>query len=441
MICQPTAVEIITNKLNQMETEQLEAQISNKLPTNPESIVVIKPVPPPIVKAVNSPVKYSSVVSRNPVPRRTVPRPVAPAVLPKPTQRRFFTSRPITKPQSARNLPTPRNPPSNMANRISFRSKTMIDIGRQQPPPKPGSTKQSKEDVGSSSSTLKASNDNVSERSVTERRSEPKQLPSDTNDGWLTVKNRRRPSLHWANRFNQPTGYASLPTLALTNEKEKEKEEKKKVALSKEKEKPVKKVVMAKVNSLPSRPGTVPAKPRKVPSPTIVKPPPQTQTKQQQNVIKRQKSDLTGLKITSLHKEFIKSEKLNINLDRKSTPALVEMEEVRPALEEDEDNEDLTGDDKINIKIQTNRDFSKTIGELYESLSSLPNGIRNEILSSCPEECDEKEEIENEENQKKLLLEEEELERQIRELQNTEIDVDTETDETDIEVRFYFWGS
>uniref|UniRef100_T1H4M6 S phase cyclin A-associated protein in the endoplasmic reticulum N-terminal domain-containing protein n=1 Tax=Megaselia scalaris TaxID=36166 RepID=T1H4M6_MEGSC len=406
VVCQPTAAEIITQKLNQMETEQLEAQISNKLPTNPENIVVInKPVPPSAVKIVNSPAKYSSVVSRNPIPRRTVAsRPAVAAAAPvKPAPRRFPTSRPIPpKPQTARNPPPPpRNPPSNVANRISMRSKTMIDMGRQQQqhqqPAKSGSTKQSKEDVGSSSSTLKASNENISERSVTERRSEPKQLPSETNDGWLTVKNRRRPSLHWANRFNQPTGYASLPTLALMNEKEKE--EKKKVALAKEKEKPVKKVVKAKVNSLPSRPATVPAKTRKVP-PVVVKTPPQT--KQQNNLIKRQKSDLTGLKITSLHKEFMRNEKNNLTL--------VELEENKPKVEEDEDCEDLKGDDKINIKIQTNRDFSKTIGELYESLSSLPNGIRNEILSSCPEECDEKEEIENEENQQKLLLEEEELE-------------------------------
>lgn len=424
-----------------METEQLEAQISNKLPTNPDNIVVInKPVPPLAVKAVNSPVKYSSVVSssRNPVPRRIVPRPV-PAGPTKPAPKRFPTAppRPMIKPQSARNPLPARNPPST--NRISFRSKTMIDMGRQPAPSRPGSTKQSKEDIASSSSTLKASNDNISERSVTERRSEPKQLPSDTNDGWLTVKNRRRPSLHWANRFNQPTGYASLPTLALMNEKEKEKEEKKKVALSKDKEKPVKKVVKAKVNSLPSRPSTVPApaKGRKVPPPpVVVKPSPQTKQQDPQNLIKRQKSDLTGLKITSLHKEFMRNEKLNIKLDRKSTPALGELEEVKPLEEEDDD--DLKGDDKINIKIQTNRDFSKTIGELYESLSSLPNGIRNEILSICPEECDEKEEIENEENQQKLLLEEEELERQIRELQNTEIDVDTETDETDIEVSLDF---
>lgn len=435
MTCQPTAVEIITNKLNQMETEQLEAQISNKLPTNPDNIVVIKPAPQPVVKAANSPVKYSSVVSRNPIPRRTVPRPLtAPAVPLKPTPRRFPTSRPIftTKPQSARNIPPPRNPPSNVANRISFRSKTMIDMGKQQAQPlKPSSTKQSKEDVDSSSSTLKASNDSVHERSVAERRSEPKQMPSDSNDGWLTVKNRRRPSLHWANRFNQPTGYASLPTLALMNEKEKE--EKKKVSKEKEK-KPVKNVVKAKVNSLPARP-------KKVTPTALTKPPPQTK---QSNLIKRQKSDLTGLKITSLHKEFIKSEKLNIRIERKSTPALIEKgqsptSETNLTLKEDEDdddddNEDLIGDDKINIKIQTNRDFSKTIGELYESLSSLPNGIRNEILQSYPEECDEKEEIENEENTQKLLLEEEELERQIRELQNTEIDVDTETDETDIEV-------
>jgi len=102
-----------------------------------------------------------------------------------------------------------------------------------------------------------------------------------------------------------------------------------------------------------------------------------------------------------------------------------------------------TNDDhsKIDIKIQTNCEFSKTIGELYESIAhrKLPNGSLKPnacILSACDENEEQNTDDNEEERNERILVEvQESLERQIRELEQTEIDVDTETDETDCEVQ------
>lgn len=53
------------------------------------------------------------------------------------------------------------------------------------------------------------------------------------------------------------------------------------------------------------------------------------------------------------------------------------------------------------------------------------------VFSSCEEVEDDMES--DDDHQKKLIEEQESLERQIKELENTEIDIDTETDETDCE--------
>lgn len=104
----------------------------------------------------------------------------------------------------------------------------------------------------------------------------------------------------------------------------------------------------------------------------------------------------------------------------------------------------LSADNKIDIKIQTNCEFSKTIGELYESIarSKLPNGCGvkpdcSSLLSACDENDEQNamEDGEEERNERILVEVQESLERQIRELESTEIDVDTETDETDCEVQ------
>jgi len=96
---------------------------------------------------------------------------------------------------------------------------------------------------------------------------------------------------------------------------------------------------------------------------------------------------------------------------------------------------------KIDIKIQTNCEFSKTIGELYESIAhcKLPSGslkTNASTLSACDENEEQNTDDNEEERNERILGEvQESLERQIRELEQTEIDVDTETDETDCEVQ------
>ncbi|XP_055847204.1 S phase cyclin A-associated protein in the endoplasmic reticulum [Episyrphus balteatus] len=494
---EPTAVEMTIKKLTAMENEIL-AKDAKKPATPPttevKKIDPVKPVEPKKVQ--NSPLKYSSVVNRPPANRilgaakvnstRPTTRPVnsvqsvqkpQPAV----TTRRFPIPKPANIPPT--NVPR-RNPisnaapppplsartnvrPTNTGSRLATRSRTMIEMPNKNQRPfqsKAASRKSSREDVTSSSSTLKASNERIgsSRGSVfdpQERRSEPKQLTIDSthNDGgWLTVKNRRRSSLHWANRFNQPTGYASLPTLALLNEKEEQQRDEGRTSpppqpppsnrrLSKEKlatkptpkvapekslvktlSKPEIKNAKAKVNSLPQRaPGkSILTSGSGLNSSSSSSGGP---SNTRQTFIKRQKSDLTGLKITSLHKEYMRSEKFhklpgqsresNENLDKEN------ISEVAKSA-----TPDLDGDaNKIDIKIQTNRDFSKAIGDLYQAVAA------NHTLSSC-DESEEKDDTDCDEDQRKLLEEEESLRRQIRELENTEIDVDTETDETDCEV-------
>nr|XP_014087439.1 S phase cyclin A-associated protein in the endoplasmic reticulum [Bactrocera oleae] len=424
---------------------------------------------------------------------------------------RYITPRPSSKTEHY-------GPPTHVASRLSARSRTMIEMQPKEQKPRTGhpsqpqrysqttvsSRKSSREDIGSSSSTLKASTELISSSRnsllhapgavvhIDERRSEPKQLPSDANDGWLTVKNRRRSSMHWANRFNQPTGYASLPTLALFNEQLTESEEhqrSRKVAIKKGSmlennnvtnktqpsakqtkalkaqksvDKPVKcatrpeiKNAKAKVNSLPTqrKNAAVPVAPASAGATNGSSSARAPNVPTREAIIKRQKSDLTGLKMTSLHKEYMRSEKYaqrkqNGRAGSLENSAANSTETVVDANDEltTADNTESADQNKIDIKIQTNRDFSKTIGDLYESIAQTAKAANfggGNIDNTCGagklSSCDESEETfasetDCDEDQRMLVEEQESLERQIRELENTEIDVDTETDETDGEV-------
>ncbi|XP_065355667.1 S phase cyclin A-associated protein in the endoplasmic reticulum [Calliphora vicina] len=424
-------------------------------------------------------------------------------------------------------------PPTNVASRLSARSRTMIEMNQNGGPQKAAnnlkrqtsitsrylnsnnnltSHKSSKDDIGSSTSTLKASNEKISssrssinqhQTTSDDRKSEPKQMPSnnnDSNDGWLTVKNRRRSSMHWSSRFNQPTGYASLPTLALLDEKQSDEEQEikstsdpkyktqtnghtsksskvvkqtQKVAPDKTNKtssasstlRPEIKNAKAKVNSLPAQKKnpanatTTQAKKETTP-PLSVRNTPAIVPNRQTN-IKRQKSDLTGLKMTSLHKEYMRSEKLALRKQNNSLNGAAKSSELlnhyhfgsgdcsdinssaetiveaQSSLSPDLTNSDMVCGDhnKIDIKIQTNRDFSKTIGDLYKSIANRAENPLTTSTTSGPgalSSCDENDECD--EHQRLLVEEQESLERQIRELESTEIDVDTETDETDCEV-------
>ncbi|KAH8352993.1 hypothetical protein KR084_008020 [Drosophila pseudotakahashii] len=547
---EPTALEMTVASLEYMENTLLNQQ-ANKEPTPPSTVV--KPVAELFKKSQplnsitgnivqNSPLKYSSVLNR-PVKKVVPPTGGIAAhktIASKPSQiktnttppvnglRRTKTAPPPTKTTGRSGLqPPPRpssktecyGPPNNVASRLSARSRTMLEINGStsntnsstgvKPLPKKSTTNSilstarrttissrlsSREDIASSTSTLKASNEQLSNSRSTlkaeERHSEPKQiqLPTDANDGWLTVKNRRRSSMHWSNRFNQPTGYASLPTLALLNEQQKEQEHKEKQkgagdgrAIGKSisgktgapagevrakaktaltVSRPEIKNAKAKVNSFPvqrctanqvkktekheNSENTENSEKKVAPTPLISS----SGTRSSSNnssigrtsIIKRQKSDLTGLKMTSLHKEYMRSEK---NALRKLQQKEQGNKQSNSSSSSAETVVESNNDDhnKIDIKIQTNCEFSKTIGELYESIAhcKLPNGSLKpnaSILSACDENEEQNTDDNEEERNERILVEvQESLERQIRELEQTEIDVDTETDETDCEVQ------
>ncbi|XP_017105660.2 S phase cyclin A-associated protein in the endoplasmic reticulum [Drosophila bipectinata] len=542
---EPTALEMTMASLDTMENALL-LQQANKEPTPPNTLLkpvaeVLKKVQPPNLSAgnvtQNSPLKYSSVLNR-PVKKGSQPSgagqgagavksvatkqaPVKANAVPPPVNglRRPKVATGQPKPARSTAQPPPRpssktecyGPPNNVASRLSARSRTMLEINgntsantaagpRTLPKriasssvlntarkPMVSSRLSSREDIASSTSTLKASNEQLSSSRSTlkqeDRRSEPKQLqlPTDANDGWLTVKNRRRSSMHWANRFHQPTGYASLPTLALLNEQQKEQEikEKQKAGDSKNLGKsipgktgtsgeakatkpkaplaasrPEIKNAKAKVNSFPAQRSTAGQvkKPEKSDKAPPAVPPSATRSSSSHSaigsslrtsIIKRQKSDLTGLKMTSLHKEYMRSEKNALRkLQQKEQGSKPSQSNSSSSSAETVVESSHDDHSKIDIKIQTNCEFSKTIGELYESIArcKLPNGSLKpsnaSTLSACDENDEQNAEDNEEERNERMLVEvQESLERQIRELEQTEIDVDTETDETDCEVQ------
>lgn len=377
---------------------------------------------------------------------------------------------------------SPPMPPPAAKQRIAARSKTMIELqhNRSRAATAAASTQRlrrvSRETIASSSSTLKASTELIgSHSSLAGSRSHLNHTPTPVDrvpgsrqppecsavaanaaadDGWLMVKARRRSSLHWANRFNQPTGYASLPSLALQQSSEPTAATE---ALPSVRHAPNrngnnghKKVVKSVATTAPTLPNgrpkstavvaTVPAvtatnatngrKAKQTPpmkdvavhasktncttTPATCKSAPMP-AKPQAGPLKvamlsseqRQKSDLTGLKLATLRREYMRTANRNKStaVDAKKSP-------------------------------QTNQPASTSTVPTDGTASArlTPDAHRDlSVGSSCDEAEAYRDDLESDEDQRKLLEEQLSLERQIRELQNTEIDVDTETDETDCE--------
>lgn len=492
--CAPKAADESSKSLTEQEADkkdgESEQKVSAKL-SKPSLSEVLKPVethkphvpvdPFPVTKTTtrtpvraNYSLRNQTITSRNSralaetIARKTITLPHATNRVSRPAPRSSASGSNI--PSTVQTAVLNRdNVQQKYQSSLTIRSKTMIEIPKTQQRFSLRSgelrKKNSIEDnnTDSSTSTLKASTERLGSRNSINRgsgdikKSSANAKKSDkssnhgSGDGWMTVKTKRRSS--WTQRFDQPSASASLPTLlALLNENG---EESDKEATSKDlsakflksgdkslsakvnlkpteqkKEPPKHKSVTASktpaqktkpvVSSLATSKKSVSSVKAKVNSNVATKrlnmneklkvQPASKQNHQNQNYIKRQKSDITGLKIKSLHKEYLRSEKL-APLKKKK---------------------DCEEDKKVDMNVQTSvLLISPTIDNLYSELGGKKSKFSNGNLSSCDELEDDMES--DDDHQKKLVEEQESLERQIRELENSEIDVDTETDETDCE--------
>ncbi|XP_050554175.1 cytadherence high molecular weight protein 2 isoform X2 [Spodoptera frugiperda] len=255
------------------------------------------------------------------------------------------------------------------------------------------------------------------------------------NDGWLTVKSRRlsreskkQSKSHWANRFHQPSATTSLPTLNMIESPKQE----------------VKEIIStSKLDRAKSeQPQNKPEKPK------IVKPKPEAKEAKKDLSIIRQKSDVTGLKTRTSRSKALKREKV------KDTPKDDGSELTKNRLHSSLESL-TTGLARSQEKTEEKFDFDKWKSEFMSTFKFLEdddqmNEDHKEILKTAdPSEMSEIAEMTSqiEENERKISLaldfqsvdderklceEEDLLNRQIMELQQvSDIDLDTETDDTE----------
>ncbi|XP_038217937.1 uncharacterized protein LOC119836626 [Zerene cesonia] len=257
------------------------------------------------------------------------------------------------------------------------------------------------------------------------------------NDGWLTVKSRReskkQSKTYWANRFRQPSATASLPTL---NMLESPKEE-------------TKSIVEYEVNKTDRAKSEQPQKidkdkEKKTDKIVKVAAKPKSEGKQKDPAMRRQKSDVTGLK-TRVSKNKVLTKKAE---KTKGVP-----KETKNRLHSS--LESLTmGLSRSQESVHEEFDFDKWKAEFKSTFNFLDDddhiSDHNEILKSAdPSEMSEIAEMtsqieenerkislaldfQSEVDQRKLCEEEDLLNRQIMELQQvSDIELDTETDDTE----------
>lgn len=461
---------------NQMKYSNVVVRLSsaakpNNLPkTTPSQRINSGPNAKPSTNASGRPLPNTAANSNNArrQPLRSVT--MAPMNKGKAVASKESATRDADKPNARAPLPRTTGIPSNTASRLAARSRTMIELNKT-PANNPTIQKSvSRDSMGSSTSTLRASNDQISnsQTKLNARRSEPRTMTGpriEDDDGWLTVKARRRSSLHWSNRFNQPSGYASLPTLALLNEKESpkssnKKESKKSVKstqnnASKEESSKVKQkaITVSTANGTISKDKAMPLSSSSSSSSSSSTATSAAATKSTTNnteqkskskptpaenkakaaaakddskaapivtraqILQRQRSDITGLKLNSLRKEYFRIEKIKKQKDSKKAAAKEQTKEPKTSV-------------NMNVQTASRMGLSPAMCELYTSCLESESSLETNDINKRDTESDDTE-IESDENQRKLLEEQWCLERQIFELQNTEIEVDTEIDEAE----------
>ncbi|XP_049880953.1 S phase cyclin A-associated protein in the endoplasmic reticulum isoform X2 [Pectinophora gossypiella] len=254
------------------------------------------------------------------------------------------------------------------------------------------------------------------------------------NEEWLTVKSRRlsreskkQSKSHWANRFHQPSATTSLPTLNMMES-------------PKQEANPIIKPDEPKFDRAKSE------QPEKVTKPVKVK---MTKPKEKAKdpAIIRQKSDVTGLKTRSAKNKVTKKSERGkgaSKLDGELTKSRLHssLESLTTGLSRSQEStEDVFDFDKWKEEFKSRFncfDDDDQISNHNEILKSADPSEMSEIaeMTSQIEENERKMSLaldfQSDADQRKLCAEEDLLNRQILELQQvSDIDMDTETDDTE----------
>lgn len=253
------------------------------------------------------------------------------------------------------------------------------------------------------------------------------------NDGWLTVKSRRlsreskKSKSHWANRFHQPSATTSLPTLNM-------------IESPKQETSPI-----TNDRAKSEQPQNVINKPEKV-----VKVAAKAKESKKNPSMIRQKSDVTGLKTRSAKNKSLRKEKSKekeTELTKNRLHSSLESLTIGLARSQ-ESTQEVFDFDKWKAEFKTTfkyLDEDDQIPDQNEILKSADPSEMSEIaeMTSQIEENERKISLaldfQSEVDQRKLCEEEDLLNRQIMELQQvSDIDLDTETDDTEVRMILNF---
>lgn len=242
------------------------------------------------------------------------------------------------------------------------------------------------------------------------------------NDGWLTVKSRRlsreskKSKSHWANRFNQPSATTSLPTLNMLESPKSETN-------------PITTSQLDRAKS--EQPQTEPK--AKVAAEKVT-------NKTKDTSMIRQKSDVTGLKTKSSRNKATKKDKKMEKLSKNRLHS--SLESLTNGLARSQESTDDTFDfDKWRLEFKSTFKYLEEDDQNQdeELLKTADPSEMSEIaeMTSQIEENERKISLaldfQSEADQRKLCEEEDLLNRQIMELQQvSDIDLDTETDDTEV---------
>lgn len=265
------------------------------------------------------------------------------------------------------------------------------------------------------------------------------------NEGWLTVKSRRlsreskKSKSHWSNRFHQPSATTSLPTLNM-------------IESPKSETNPIVTSQLDRAKSeQPQKPEPKAEAAEKVLKVTVEPKP----DKGQDTSMIRQKSDVTGLKTRSSRTKALKKDKKVKDCEEKLTKNRLHssLESLTIGLaRSQESTADAFDFDKWRSEFKSTFKYLEDDDQIQDETEILKTADPSEMseIAEMTSQIEENErkislalDFQTEVDQRKLCEEEDLLNRQIMELQQvSDIDMDTETDETEVSlICIFLWDN